>query len=779
MARTDLDQLVLTMSADIRRLEKGLDKAQGKMDSTARAMEKRQKELDKNLAKLGEAAGEGFGRASVAAGLAFGAITGYAIKAAADANEIANAFNVAFGDMSDEARAFAKTFSESVGRSFYETQESMSRARLVLDGFGFSGQQALDIVEQIQARSVDIGSLFNVKDADAFAAIISGLTGETEPMKRFGVVVNQAAIEAELLRLGFKGNVTEASEQAKVLARLNLMLAGTSKAQGDAANTAESLSNQQKRLQGEVRDSAVELGQRFLPVAQKVIVWANDALTAFNNLPTGVQNASLALLAMVAAGGPIAAAIGGLAKLITYARNARIAMLALGGANAAAGAAGVAGGAAAGAGLVAGGAVAGAAAVGVGGAAVIASESAIQGARKRVADDLAKASERDLMLALKATAPARGQAGFNKMTEAIQAELAKRGGQASVADVEKQAAAAAKAAAGGTPGGFSLAPNQLAPVAGSGGGKGRAAKAKKAEEQEEDLTEITDRLIQAREDFTRVQEKALDDATRLRVAELDGQAEVLSLQGDMAKTMAERRSIELRLLDLAIERERVELAARAQSNDPGEAAEARQRLQNLDATTGMRRDQVNRGTQGPLEAYTEQTRLSVEQLNEATQEWAVQGLRDLTTSLADAAVAGEDLGDVAKNVFRQMAADMLAQMLSQTAGRAGASILSAIIPGFAGGTDSAPGGMAIVGERGPELVNLPRGSQVIPNHQLKRATGGGDFSARIAIDLTGANGDATIARIANDAARQGATQAFAAAMKATPSRMQKQAWSGT
>jgi hypothetical protein len=40
------------------------------------------------------------------------------------------------------------------------------------------------------------------------------------------------------------------------------------------------------------------------------------------------------------------------------------------------------------------------------------------------------------------------------------------------------------------------------------------------------------------------------------------------------------------------------------------------------------------------------------------------------------------------------------------------------IPGFANGTNFAPGGMALVGERGPELVNLPRGSQVIPNHKL-------------------------------------------------------------
>jgi len=40
------------------------------------------------------------------------------------------------------------------------------------------------------------------------------------------------------------------------------------------------------------------------------------------------------------------------------------------------------------------------------------------------------------------------------------------------------------------------------------------------------------------------------------------------------------------------------------------------------------------------------------------------------------------------------------------------------IPGFAGGVNNFSGGLAVVGERGPELVNLPRGSSVIPNSQI-------------------------------------------------------------
>lgn len=48
---------------------------------------------------------------------------------------------------------------------------------------------------------------------------------------------------------------------------------------------------------------------------------------------------------------------------------------------------------------------------------------------------------------------------------------------------------------------------------------------------------------------------------------------------------------------------------------------------------------------------------------------------------------------------------------------------SSRIPRFAGGTNFAPGGLAWVGERGAELVNLPRGASVTPNHALKGLSG--------------------------------------------------------
>jgi hypothetical protein len=73
-------------------------------------------------------------------------------------------------------------------------------------------------------------------------------------------------------------------------------------------------------------------------------------------------------------------------------------------------------------------------------------------------------------------------------------------------------------------------------------------------------------------------------------------------------------------------------------------------------------------------------------------------------------------------------------------------------PMFASGTDNAPGGLAIVGEKGPELVNLPRGSQVVPNNQIGSAMGGTiNAPVTVNIDATGADA-AGLARVAQSVA---------------------------
>jgi len=90
----------------------------------------------------------------------------------------------------------------------------------------------------------------------------------------------------------------------------------------------------------------------------------------------------------------------------------------------------------------------------------------------------------------------------------------------------------------------------------------------------------------------------------------------------------------------------------------------------------------------------------------------------LIDGFLDAIVKGEDFVAVLRNVAQNIAKAALqaalfgsgpmANLFGQTPGT---GFLSSILP-FARGTNYAPGGAALVGEEGPELVNLPQGSKV-------------------------------------------------------------------
>lgn len=86
---------------------------------------------------------------------------------------------------------------------------------------------------------------------------------------------------------------------------------------------------------------------------------------------------------------------------------------------------------------------------------------------------------------------------------------------------------------------------------------------------------------------------------------------------------------------------------------------------------------------------------------------------DAVASNLEAALLGaKSFGDAIRDIVKQLASMALQALVW-------APLKAALgIPGFATGTNFAPGGMAIVGEKGPELVNLPRGSEVVPNHRL-------------------------------------------------------------
>lgn len=148
-----------------------------------------------------------------------------------------------------------------------------------------------------------------------------------------------------------------------------------------------------------------------------------------------------------------------------------------------------------------------------------------------------------------------------------------------------------------------------------------------------------------------------------------------------------------------------------------------------------------------------------------------QGLRrfegridSVSDSITGAILGFQSFGDAIASVLSNIASQILSSGISNLLiGSLGGSLFGNLL-GFATGTNYAPGGMALVGERGPEIVNLPRGSQVIPNHKLPTG-GGGGVTVMQTINIA-ANGDDSVRRIVRSEAPKMAEMAKAAVLEA-------------
>lgn len=84
--------------------------------------------------------------------------------------------------------------------------------------------------------------------------------------------------------------------------------------------------------------------------------------------------------------------------------------------------------------------------------------------------------------------------------------------------------------------------------------------------------------------------------------------------------------------------------------------------------------------------------------------------------------------------------------------------IGSLLTGYATGTNFAPGGLAVVGEKGPEIIDLPRGSRVIPNHAISGSGRGGaqrPTKADFNIHVNGARGNAEITEMVQRGVTQG------------------------
>jgi hypothetical protein len=250
---------------------------------------------DKAGKEVGENFSKGFGGAmkAIGAAAAGAAVVGFAksaIGAATDLNEQMSKTKVVFGDAADSVIDFGKNARTSIGASQVEALTAAGTFGNLLRSVGVTGEKAADMSTSMVQLAGDLASFNNVPVAEALDAIRSGLVGETEPLKKFAVNLNEATIKQEAMRLGLDTSGTTLDANVKAQAAYSIIMKQTSLAQGDFARTSDSLANQQRILSAQFADAKAEIGQALLPAMLAVVGAGQDMIPAFTGIATAIGN---------------------------------------------------------------------------------------------------------------------------------------------------------------------------------------------------------------------------------------------------------------------------------------------------------------------------------------------------------------------------------------------------------------------------------------------------------------------------------------------------------
>lgn len=295
---------------------KQVDSAHKKMEDQAKRLSAVTEQQGAKLGSLASKASLFVSLPLAAAGVAF-------TQMAANADETLNKVRVLFGDNANAIEQWSKTAVTSLGMTSTAAQDAAATFNVFAQGAGLAAADSLKFSTAMVQLTTDMASFANTTTADAIEAVGAALRGEFEPIRRYGVVLDVAAISQEAVRLGLIKQGDELNRTARLLATQSLVLKQTSFAQGDFARTADSAANQQRVQVAAAKEQAIAFGRQLVPALQAAIGAVARLLSFVNALTTGQRKTALSVAAFAFAIGP--AVKGALALIAVIQRITQVA----------------------------------------------------------------------------------------------------------------------------------------------------------------------------------------------------------------------------------------------------------------------------------------------------------------------------------------------------------------------------------------------------------------------------------------------------------------------
>ena len=218
---------------------------------------------------------------------------------ASDVQEVQNVVDTAFGDMKQDMEDFADTAIEKFGISALTAKRTGSTYMSMARGMGLVGEDASKMSLNLTALSADMASFYNQSQDVTALALNSVFTGETETLKKYGIVMTQVNLEEYARTKGITKSIQAMTQQEQTLLRYNYVMEQTRLAQGDFAKTGDSWANQTRKLSENFKELQVEFGKAFVQIGTLFVPILNKVIDGLKVIAQLAQKAANWIAVMI------------------------------------------------------------------------------------------------------------------------------------------------------------------------------------------------------------------------------------------------------------------------------------------------------------------------------------------------------------------------------------------------------------------------------------------------------------------------------------------------
>lgn len=230
------------------------------------------KKITGSLKNLAGAVGVAFG---ISALVKFGK---EALNIASDLQEVENVVDVSFGDMKQKVEDFADTALEKFGMTELQAKKTASTYMAMNKGMGLDGEKAAQMAIDAAGRTGDIASFYNMKQEEADTMMKSIWTGETESLKRIGVVMTETNLNLFAMQKGLGKTTQQMTQQEQVMLRYQYVMEQTRLAAGDFERTSDSWANQTRILTGRWKEFLGIMGTGLIQMLTPAVKFLNSLM---------------------------------------------------------------------------------------------------------------------------------------------------------------------------------------------------------------------------------------------------------------------------------------------------------------------------------------------------------------------------------------------------------------------------------------------------------------------------------------------------------------------